>query len=195
MNGDAVGSIGELLGVIVGRDDGRGVGGHQRQVSAATIELKPGVQRLIGDGDVVAGGENHQIAIAAEALPGGDLPMVQVIVLVGEEVAAQVDGGGVGVIDFDPIGGAAEIVDQAVGVAGQEFGDEVGKETRSSRLQNSLDAVSELKWVYSVWRKGSGGCGPCAAFSNARSRSRSSRRRCITRGNIVGFEMPESPAR
>ena len=91
------------------------------------------MQRLIGDGDVVAGGENHQIAIAAEAPPGGDLPMVQVIVLVGEEVAAQVDGGGVGVIDFDPIGGAAEIVDQAVGVAGQGIrGDEVGKETRSS---------------------------------------------------------------
>ena len=63
LDGDAVGRVGELLGIVVGGDDGGRIGCDQAQESAAAAELKIGVQGLVGNSNIVPGGKNDQIPV------------------------------------------------------------------------------------------------------------------------------------
>jgi len=79
---------------------------------------------LIGNGGVVARCKDYQVAVAPQGLTDRNLPFVQIVGIIGQEIAAQVERGRVRIVDFQPVGMPAQIVHQATGVAGQELGDD-----------------------------------------------------------------------
>src|SRR5882724_3692248 len=100
------------------------------------------MERLPKGGVVVPGGENDHVAAPGHDGSSGELPQGRIARVVGEVIAAEVKVGDLGVVDFDPVGSVAVVVDDAVVVGGQKLGDHRGidrlgaeKEAVLKRLQ------------------------------------------------------------
>ena len=81
------------------------------------------MKRLSNRRLIVAGGENDHVTAPGHRCPSRELPLGQVVCVIGEVVAAEIEVGDLRVVDFDPVGGVAVVINQAVVVGGQELGD------------------------------------------------------------------------
>jgi len=105
-------------------EGGGAAGGEEGEGFAGGGETEVGVERLAGSGAVFVAGEDDEVGSGLEGGAGWERPAGGASGIVGEVEAAEVDGGEVGVMDFDPVGAVAVFVGDAGLVAGHEFRDE-----------------------------------------------------------------------
>ena len=132
----AVGDVRHLL--RVGRrkigHDARGVGRDEAEVLAGRIEAEIRVQRQTRDGAVLTGGEDGEKSAGTDRHVG-ERPLVQNGGIVGEVIAGEIDVGGGGVVQLDPVGTVSVLVLEAGVVDGEKFADE-----RRGRGRGDADA-------------------------------------------------------
>ena len=107
-------------------EDGAAVWCDEGEVLAVGAEAEIGVKVAGGVSGVGAGGKDDEVFIAREGGAGGEGPLLKIGGVIGEEVAAEVEGGEIAVVDFDPVAGVAVAVCKS-GITGDEFADAGGE--------------------------------------------------------------------
>jgi hypothetical protein len=138
---DAVGDVGDLLGVVVLGEDGDAPGCDEAHVAACAGEVEIGMEGGAQGDAVLAIGEDGQVAAGGDDRAGGEVPLAQVRGVVGEGVAAEVDIGRAGVVELDPVGVVAVLVEQAIVVQREELADDRGGSQEVARLEGFDQAI------------------------------------------------------
>ena len=124
LGGEAVGEVGDL-----GREDGSEFGGFgavwfdEGEVFAGGVEAEVGVELAAGGAAVFVGGPDDEVVAGVEG-DGGEGPAGGEGGVVGEGPAFEIDWGGGGIVDFDPVAEIAVLVGSDRVVVGHEFGDD-----------------------------------------------------------------------
>jgi hypothetical protein len=134
-------TVGEVLKLLrKGRrvliDDGQTVGSNEPEVLAVGGEFEIRVQFAAGEDAVLVGGEHHAICARGHRRTRGERPFGFLEGVVRQVHSAEVYRVGAGVVDFEPVGGIAIGVEQAILVRGHELGDpQVSGREHGARLE------------------------------------------------------------
>ena len=127
----SVGNVGSLGRVVELVDHRAAIGIDEGEVSAACGDFEVAMQ--LGKSTACASGEDDEVGISVERNASGEGPLGEVSGVAGEMKAVEVDGEGVGIVDFDPVREVAIFIGEVAVVASEKF-------VESGREDGNIDA-------------------------------------------------------